>query len=60
MARNPREEYDLASKEPERVRTMSEELRRAVQRLAPGGDTAQSSPITAEQEQRLRSLGYLF
>jgi predicted Zn-dependent protease len=37
---------------------MADELARALHQLAPSGDKAQANPISAEQEQRLRSLGY--
>jgi Tfp pilus assembly protein PilF len=37
---------------------MNDQLVRALARIAPGGDRAQTNPISAEQEQRLRSLGY--
>jgi predicted Zn-dependent protease len=37
---------------------MSDELQRGMQRLAPGGDRAQPRAASAEQEERLRSLGY--
>jgi predicted Zn-dependent protease len=37
---------------------MRDELQRGLQRLAPSGDAAKPNPITADQEERLRSLGY--
>jgi arylsulfatase A-like enzyme/Tfp pilus assembly protein PilF len=58
LAEDPGETRDLAAAEPERVRRMTEELQRAMTRLAPGGDRAQVVAVTAEQEERLRSLGY--
>jgi arylsulfatase A-like enzyme/Tfp pilus assembly protein PilF len=58
LASDPNEQHDLAAEQPDRVRRMADELQRAVQRLAPGGDRAQPRAITAEQEERLRSLGY--
>jgi predicted Zn-dependent protease len=58
LAADPGEERNLAAAQPERVRRMRDELERALSRLAPGGDRAQTNPITAEQEERLRSLGY--
>ena len=58
LAQDPQESRDLARAEPERVRRMTEELQRALQRIAPEGDRAQPNPATAEQEERLRSLGY--
>ena len=58
LAEDPHETHDLAAAEPARVTRMTEELQRALQRIAPGGDRAQPNPATAEQEERLRSLGY--
>jgi arylsulfatase A-like enzyme/Tfp pilus assembly protein PilF len=58
LAEDPREQRNLAAEEPERVRRMTDELQRGLQRLAPGGDRAQTNPVTVEQEERLRSLGY--
>jgi arylsulfatase A-like enzyme/predicted Zn-dependent protease len=58
LAQDPQENHDLARAEPERVTRMTEELQRALQRIAPEGDRAQPNPATAEQEERLRSLGY--
>jgi arylsulfatase A-like enzyme/Tfp pilus assembly protein PilF len=58
LADDPREERNLASAEPDRVRRMTDDLQRGLQRFAPGGDRAQPRAISAEQEERLRSLGY--
>src|SRR5262249_13711039 len=58
LAEDPGENHDLAKQEPARVARMTQELRRAIQRMAPQGDKAQPNPATPEQEQRLRSLGY--
>ena len=58
LAEDPQEQHDLARADPQRVTRMSEDLRRALQRIAPEGDRAQPNPVTAEQEERLRSLGY--
>jgi len=58
LAEDPQEAHDLAAQDPTRVDRMTQELRRAMQRLAPQGDKAQPNPATPEQEQRLRSLGY--
>ena len=55
---DPGELRNLAASQPDRVRRMSEELQRGLQRLAPGGDRAQPRAASAEQEERLRSLGY--
>jgi arylsulfatase A-like enzyme/predicted Zn-dependent protease len=58
LAEDPAESHDLANQEPARVDRMTQELRRAIQRIAPQGDKAQPNAATPEQEQRLRSLGY--
>jgi arylsulfatase A-like enzyme/Tfp pilus assembly protein PilF len=58
LAGDPGELRNLAADEPDRVRRMTDDLRRGLQRLAPGGDRAQPRAINAEQEERLRSLGY--
>jgi Tfp pilus assembly protein PilF len=60
LADDPGETKNLAAAESDRVTRMSAELNRAVRGLARGGvDKARSTTITAEQEQRLRSLGYV-
>src|SRR4051812_635971 len=58
LADDPSESRNLASAEPGRVRRMTDDLQRGLQRLAPGGDRAQPRAVSAEQEERLRSLGY--
>ena len=58
LAQDPQENHDLAAAEPARVTRMTQELQHALQRIAPEGDRAQPNMPTAEQEQRLRSLGY--
>jgi arylsulfatase A-like enzyme/Flp pilus assembly protein TadD len=58
LASDPQEQRNLARDEPDRVRRMTEGLQRGLRRLAPLGDKAQATPVTAEQEERLRSLGY--
>jgi arylsulfatase A-like enzyme/predicted Zn-dependent protease len=58
LADDPGETKNLARADPDRVRRMGEDLRRGLQRLAPGGDRAQPRAVSAEQEERLRSLGY--
>ena len=58
LAADPGELRNLAAEQPERVRRMLEDLRRGVQRMTPNGDTAQAKAVNAEQEERLRSLGY--
>jgi len=58
LARDPGEAHDLARDEPARVQSMSIELQRSLQKMAPQGDRAQPNAATPEQEQKLRSLGY--
>lgn len=58
LADDPGERHNLAAAEPDRVRRMTDDLQRGLQRLAPGGDRAQPRAVNAEQEERLRSLGY--
>ena len=58
LAADPGELRNLAAAQPDRTRRMTDELQRGLQRLAPGGDRAQPRAINAEQEERLRSLGY--
>jgi arylsulfatase A-like enzyme/predicted Zn-dependent protease len=58
LAADPGELHNLAGSDPDRVRRMTDELQRGLQRLAPGGDRAQPRAASAEQEERLRSLGY--
>ena len=58
LAADPGEQRNLAASDPDRVRRMTEDLQKGLQRLAPGGDRAQPRAVTAEQEERLRSLGY--
>jgi arylsulfatase A-like enzyme/Tfp pilus assembly protein PilF len=58
LADDPREERNLAAAQPDRVKRMTDDLQRGLQRFAPGGDRAQPRAVSAEQEERLRSLGY--
>ena len=58
LVQDPGELRNLASTEPDRLHRMTDELHRGLQRLAPGGDDVKTNPITREQEERLRSLGY--
>ena len=58
LAEDPGEGHNLAAADPDRVRRLTDELQRGLQRLAPGGDRAQPRAVSAEQEERLRSLGY--
>jgi arylsulfatase A-like enzyme/Flp pilus assembly protein TadD len=58
LADDPGETRDRSQEEAPRAARLAEKLSAAVARMAPGGDHARSVPITAEQEERLRSLGY--
>jgi arylsulfatase A-like enzyme/Tfp pilus assembly protein PilF len=58
LSRDPLELNDLAAAEPGRVKKLQEALRVAVRSMAPGGDSARASKVSAEQAERLRSLGY--
>jgi choline-sulfatase len=58
LSADPGERHDLAAADPARAARMRDQLLRAVARIAPGGDRAKTNPISAEQEARLRSLGY--
>jgi arylsulfatase A-like enzyme/Tfp pilus assembly protein PilF len=59
LASDPGELRDLAAAEPERVKDLASELQRAVNAMSPGGDRARANQVSAEQEARLRSLGYI-
>jgi arylsulfatase A-like enzyme/Tfp pilus assembly protein PilF len=58
LAEDPGELRNLVAAQPDRVRRMTDDLQRGLQRLAPGGDRAEPRAASAEQEERLRSLGY--
>jgi arylsulfatase A-like enzyme/tetratricopeptide (TPR) repeat protein len=58
LAVDPREERDLAARDPQRVETMRAALRAAVAKMVPHGDAAHAVALSPEQEERLRSLGY--
>jgi arylsulfatase A-like enzyme/Tfp pilus assembly protein PilF len=58
LGADPDERHNVASEQPERVRRMLDDLQRGLQRMTPNGDTAQPKAVSAEQEERLRSLGY--
>jgi predicted Zn-dependent protease len=57
---DPGEAHDLAATEAPRVERMREELRKALVKLAPGGDHAKTAAaLSPEQEQMIKSLGYV-
>jgi tetratricopeptide (TPR) repeat protein len=59
LARDPEERDDRAGQEPERTARLEDALRRALSAMAPGGDRAQPARLSADQAERLRSLGYV-
>jgi arylsulfatase A-like enzyme/Tfp pilus assembly protein PilF len=58
LAADPGEAKDLAAREPERVRRLQAMLQAALGAMAPSGDAARAVALSAQQEERLRSLGY--
>jgi arylsulfatase A-like enzyme/predicted Zn-dependent protease len=56
---DPGERHNQAESEPERVARMQEALHAALDQMAPGGDTARADSLSAEDEERLRALGYV-
>ena len=56
---DPGELRNLAAQEPGRVERMRAALQAALGKMAPGGDTARGATLSPEQEERLRSLGYV-
>jgi arylsulfatase A-like enzyme/Flp pilus assembly protein TadD len=58
LARDPGERSDRAAAEPERARRMAGTLAAALRKMTPRGDSARAIALSAEQEERLRSLGY--
>jgi predicted Zn-dependent protease len=59
LAADPGERDNLAAREPRRLESLRSALRAAVQKMAPGGDTARAVALSPEQEERLRALGYV-
>lgn len=59
VADDPGETRDRSSDEPERAARLRRELGSALARMAPEGDSASPVALTPDQEQRLRSLGYI-
>jgi arylsulfatase A-like enzyme/Tfp pilus assembly protein PilF len=59
LAEDPHETRDRAPQEAERVARMKAALEAAIAQMAPGGESARPSVISPEQEERLRSLGYV-
>jgi arylsulfatase A-like enzyme/Flp pilus assembly protein TadD len=55
---DPDEAVDLAEERPEELRRLRSALWSAMQRMAPGGDSARAVSVSEEQAERLRSLGY--
>jgi arylsulfatase A-like enzyme/Tfp pilus assembly protein PilF len=59
LAQDPGETRDRAAEEPERVARLRRLLSSAMARMAPEGDSARPAALSPEQEQKLRSLGYV-
>jgi len=55
---DPHEAVDLAEERPEELRRLRGALWSAMQKMAPGGDSARAVSVSEEQAERLRSLGY--
>jgi predicted Zn-dependent protease len=58
LAEDPSESENLAPREPDRVERMRKELQQALDRMAPGGDSARAVSLSPEEEEQLRALGY--
>ncbi len=58
LASDPEERRNRAREEPARVEAMRAALRHAVEKMAPGGDRPRPHTLSAEQAERLASLGY--
>jgi arylsulfatase A-like enzyme/Tfp pilus assembly protein PilF len=59
LADDPAESRNRAPDEPARVERMRAQRASALARMAPGGDHARAAALSPEQEERLRSLGYV-
>jgi choline-sulfatase len=59
LAEDPSESHNLVAREPERVEQMQKELRQALDRMAPGGDSARAVSLAPEEEEQLQALGYV-
>lgn len=59
LTTDPREERNQAATDPARLARLRAGLRAALSKLAPRGDTARSVALSPEQEEKLRSLGYV-
>lgn len=59
LLRDPGETRNLAAAEKERVGRLRSLLQAALAKMAPGGDKARAAAASPEQEEMLRSLGYL-
>lgn len=59
IAQDPGETANIAGQEQDRVKRMSDALAAAVSKMAPGGDSARTVRISPDQEEKLRSLGYI-
>jgi arylsulfatase A-like enzyme/Tfp pilus assembly protein PilF len=59
LSQDPGESRDRAADDPERASRMRRLLASSLARMAPQGDTARPVALSPEQEERLRSLGYV-
>jgi len=59
VSADPLEARDRSAEDPERVSRMRRLLASSLARMAPQGDTARPVALSPEQEDRLRSLGYV-
>ena len=59
LSADPLETRDRSAEDPERASRMRRLLDAALARMAPQGDTARPVALSPEQEERLRSLGYV-
>ena len=58
LSQDQGETRNRAGDEKDRVLRMRQALQTAIKAMAPAGDSAVPNPVSAEQEERLRSLGY--
>jgi arylsulfatase A-like enzyme/Tfp pilus assembly protein PilF len=59
LTSDPGERTSVAAQQPQRVQQMHAALRAALRKMAPQGDAARPQAASPEQEERLRSLGYV-
>jgi arylsulfatase A-like enzyme/Tfp pilus assembly protein PilF len=59
LAEDPAESRNRAAQDPGRVERMRAQRVAALTRMAPAGDRARAAALSPDQEERLRSLGYV-